>query len=167
VSFIREFVSRWAAKASPGQAPTNGRKMFEARFENELFLADELLSRGGAYLPEDHMWLDKLVAAYEASASAAYSSSDDIPDPWALDTQPEVFESMQEAKGTAPDQCRGSFSLTAEEDPITQARELREEAARIRKGLRPTLAALAHEREQMRRAVDGVVDVLKGLRRGK
>jgi hypothetical protein len=140
--------------------------MFEARYENELFLADELLSRGGASSPEDHVWLDRLMAAYEASADAAYRSSDDIPDPWALDTQPEVFERSPEVPSTTPDHLPGSFSLANEEDPVTQARKLREEAARIRKSLGPALAALAHEREQMRRAVGGVVEVLKSLRRG-
>jgi hypothetical protein len=138
--------------------------MFEARYENELFLADELLSRGGASSPEDHIWLDRVMAAYEASTDATYGTADDIPDPWAPDTQPEVFDSMPEVNNRTLDHLPG-VSLVLEQDPVTQARELREEAARLRKGLRPALAALAHEREQMRRAVGGVVEVLKSLRR--
>jgi len=51
------------------------------------------------------------------------------------------------------------------DDPIAQARELREEAARVRKELRPALAALAHEREQVWRAVRGMRDMLRNIGR--
>jgi hypothetical protein len=66
--------------------------VFESRYENELFLANELLSRGGPTLPEDQVWLYRFLAAYESSSDAVYDPSHDIPDPWAPDTQPEFFE---------------------------------------------------------------------------
>lgn len=102
--------------------------MFEARYENELFLADGLLSRGGATSPEDHVWLDRLMAAYEASADAAYDFRQDIPDPWALDTQPEIFGTTPEVRApdTNTDPLPDSFSLGDEEDPVAQG----EKAAR-------------------------------------
>ena len=34
--------------------------MFEERYQDELFLADELMSRGGAISSEEHAWLRKL-----------------------------------------------------------------------------------------------------------
>ena len=73
--------------------------MFEARYENELFLADELLARGGPALPEDQVWLDRFLAAYESSSEAMYDPSHGIPDPWGPDTQPEIFEAIPELSG--------------------------------------------------------------------
>jgi len=171
VSMVSDRVHRWfvrVAARQPDAAPS-ARTMFEARYENELYLADELLSRGGAASPEDHVWVNRLLAAYEASADAVYDPSHEIPDPWAEDTQAEVFENMPDlsAADTAPPDTgpEASSSLSDEVDPIAQARELREEAARVRRELRPALAALAHEREQIWRAVRGMRDMLRHLGR--
>lgn len=94
--------------------------MFEARYESELFLTDELLSRGGASSPEDHLRLERLMAAYQASVDAEYDSSQDMPDPWALDTQPEAFETTPEvpAPSTTTDLLPDSSSSANEKDPI-------------------------------------------------
>jgi hypothetical protein len=66
--------------------------MFESRYEDELFMAEQLLSRGGALSPEDHVWLGKLMSAYEASCDAVDVAAPELPDPWAVDTQADIFE---------------------------------------------------------------------------
>lgn len=171
MSVVHDFVNRLFSRGSTGptgDAPS-ARKIFEARYENELFLADELLSRGGATSPEDHVWLNKLMAAYQASSVAVYEASEDIPDPWAQDTEPDVLQTTQAhpASGTTTsDPGPGTGFVSNKEDPIAESRELRQEAARVREHLRPALAALAHEREQIRRAVAGARDILRSLGRG-
>ena len=170
MSMVSDRVHRWfvrVAARQPDAAPS-ARTMFEARYENELFLADELLSRGGAASPEDHVWVNRLLAAYEASADAVYDPSHEIPDPWAEDTQAEVFENLPDlpaADTGPPGPVPEASASNDEDDPIAQSRELREEAARVRGELRPALAALAHEREQIWRAVKGMRDMLRSLGR--
>jgi len=171
VSVVHDLLDRLISRVSAGQpdAAPNARKIFEARYENELFLADELLSRGGANSPEDHVWLNKLMTAYEASSDAVYDASENIPDPWAQDTLAEVFETTPADLGadtSTADPPARIFSVSNDEDPIAQARELRKEAVRVRKHLRPAMAALVHEREQLRRAVTGAWDIFRSLRRG-
>jgi hypothetical protein len=145
----------------------SARQKFEARYHDELFLADELLSRGGASSPEDHIWLDRLIAAYEASGDAEYDSCQDIPDPWALDTQPEVFEMTElPARGSSSDPLPDDFSFVNDDGPTAQAKKLRGEAARVRRELRPAVAAPRRERERIRRVVGGVWDVIRSLWRG-
>jgi len=147
------------------------RSVFEARYENELFLADELLSRGGPSLPEDQVWLDRFLAAYESSSEAMYDPSHDIPDPWAPDTQPEIFEAVPELVGphaSDADALPETVSDDDETDPVAQARELREESSRLRRELRVSVAALGDEREQIRRAIAGLADALRSVaRRGE
>ena len=98
-----------------------------ARYADELFMADQLLSQGGATTPEDHAWVNKLYAAYRDSAHAAEVARETpgLPDPWAQDTQPLIFE--------AP--VRKVVSLDAGlamPDAVREAHELREEARGIR-----------------------------------
>ena len=170
MSTVGDRVHRWFVRVAAGEpdAAPSARTMFEARYENELFLADELLSRGGAASPEDHVWVNRLLTAYEASSDAVYDPSHEIPDPWAEDTQAEVFETGPELPTTDagdPAPAAPPSSSSDDDDPIAQARELREEAARVRKELRPALAALAHEREQVWRAVKGMRDILRNFGR--
>ena len=170
VSAIGDTVHGWLVRVSarqPDAAPT-ARTRFEARYENELFLADEMLSRGGAASPEDHVWVNRLLTAYEAASDSVYDPSHEIPDPWAEDTQAEVFETEPELPATDAGQLDiepETLPSSDADDPIAQARELREEAARVRKELRPALAALAHEREQVWRAVRGMRDMLRNIGR--
>ena len=170
VSAIGDTVHGWLVRVSarqPDAAPT-ARTRFEARYENELFLADEMLSRGGAASPEDHVWVNRLLTAYEAASDSVYDPSHEIPDPWAEDTQAEVFETEPELPATDAgqlDTVPETLPSSDADDPIAQARELREEAARVRKELRPALAALAHEREQVWRAVRGMRDMLRNIGR--
>jgi hypothetical protein len=172
VSLIRHRLHRWFVSESTSrpEAAPNVRSVFEARYENELFLADELLSGGGPASPEDHVWLDRVLAAYAASSDAAYDPSREIPDPWAPDTQAEIFEPMPELPGPETgraDALPRTLSSGDDEDPITQARELREEAARVRKELQPAVAALAHQRGQLHRSVSGLREVLRRLGGGQ
>ena len=90
-------------------------------------MAEQLLSQGGATTPEDHAWVNKLYAAYRASALAAEAArhTAGVPDPWAQDTQPLIFE--------APSATTLSLAMP---DAVRQAHELREEARAIREDFR-------------------------------
>ena len=92
-------------------------------------MAEQLMSRGGAVSPEDHAWVNKLLAAYHDTSEVAddASSNHGLPDPWAEDTQPEVFQ--------APQAINVSADATEEpkaEDSVEEAQRLRAEARTIR-----------------------------------
>jgi len=153
VTVFHHFLGRLALSRSArnSHAPASARAIFEERYQDELFLADELMSRGGAISSEDHVWLRKLMTAYEASSLSPgdAAAADAIPDPWAQETQPGVFggqgvDHLVDSGGSGGDA----------HDPIGEARKLREESARSRQSLRSELARLAGEREQLRRALD-------------
>ena len=170
---LAEPLRRWlGAKVAREPEPARSvRTAFEERYVHELFLADQLLSRGGPALPEDRVWLDRLLSAYEAASHAAYDPSRDLPDPWAMDTQPEVFENEPEpftyARSQEVNRPSIAFSASEETDAIVRARALREQASRARKELRPALAALVQERERIRRTVEAAREMLKSFSRSE
>ena len=92
-TFFRALIDRLFHRPPHAVNAPNSREVFESRYQDELFLAEELMSRGGALSPEDHAWLTKLIDAYEATSLApCEQASRQIEDPWAADTQPEIFE---------------------------------------------------------------------------
>ena len=95
------------------------------------------------------------MTAYEASSLSPGdgAATDEIPDPWAQETQPGVFEvePLDYAVGS-------SGSGGDDNDPIGEARKLREEGVRTRQALRSELAQFVREREQLRRALDRMLE---------
>jgi hypothetical protein len=89
--------------------------MFESRYENELFLAEELMARGGALSPEDHAWLTKLIAAYEATSTTAPGDGSCAADrrPVAADTRPGIFETEPTAGAVVASESPAAMTMSS------------------------------------------------------
>jgi hypothetical protein len=160
-TFCRAVFGRVVGRtADPANGPS-ARAMFESRYENELFLAEELMARGGALSPEDHAWLTKLIAAYEATSTTAPGdeAAPQIEDPWAVDTRPGIFETQSTVGAVV-----ASESPSSDDDVVSEARKLRQEAAATRAELRSELAMLSRERQRLRRAASDLRQLIgRGL----
>jgi hypothetical protein len=98
----------------------SARALFESRYADELFMADQLMSRGGAVVPEDQEWVDKLLTAYEHTSEVADPgiSTPSLPDPWAEDTLPQIFESADGSPALGlPKIVIDSISATSSRSP--------------------------------------------------
>jgi hypothetical protein len=83
-------------------------------------MADQLMSRGGAVVPEDQEWVDKLLTAYEHTSEVADPgiSTPSLPDPWAEDTLPQIFESADGSPALGlPKIVIDSISATSSRSP--------------------------------------------------
>ena len=127
MSVFHAFVNRLLFRTSTGRSDPllTRRTLFEARYEDELFMAKQLMLRGGAAAPEDQIWVNKLMAAYQATSDVAYDTAENIGDPWAVDTQAGVFQTAptEHTSNRRTDVPTDTFSSSNEEAPVAEARK--------------------------------------------
>jgi hypothetical protein len=120
-------------------------------------MAEQLMSRGGALFPQDHQWVNKLMAAYDdADQIPDGTFTPSLADPWAEDTRPIAFEPLLTEAESAFSEADPSLA-PSEAHPAMEARRLRDEARSLRARLQPVLRRSVLVRQEARRRLEAVL----------